>query len=1107
MCGKGSSGTSTNTTVTNSDPPEYVAQAYKDLLARATDVANTPLSTYSGATVAGLTDDQLAAFNTIANSQNIQTPYYNSANSALQASQNNLWNGVQTYSPEAISQYYNPYLNDVINSTMANINETNAQQQTQLQGNAISSGAWGGDRAGVAAAELARQQGLAANQTLANLQSEGYTNAQNMFQQQQAQQLSTNQAQAGLNQNAATGYSNLGTSAQNASLQGASAQLQSGALQQQQEQNILNVPYQQWQAQQSYPFETTQFLENAVFGLPSSGTTSSTSTGTSPAASTTSQLAGLGLTGLSLYGALSGSKNGGRVGYANGGITGKPKKYLYGGYVMNSGVPNMASGYVPAGKQYTPHNSMLQPSGSVATGKTEGTKSDQTSLGDLAKAGPGVYKGSKLLAGKVKDYLSNPTANTDSLLYSPSGASWDQSVADQNFLNPVSGDVASGDAFSNAANSGASFSDALNASRQAGATGLDAMANQSAMVNGIGGSGDTFSGIAAVPDVSQTGVDSALNAAAETSGISDTLLTGAEGLGIGAGSKYGLEALGVDKNTASTIGTLASLAFFLLNKGGTVPYKTMDKKKKADGGSLSDNIADLLKNDPQSPGILLNASSLDAPISGQSFPMPTLEPNSTAVSSSNADSGTGDADISVASPTQATPDVLIPTNQSSGTQIYQPKYVTPEIPKYEKQTADPWMALLTAGLGMAAGTSHNAITNIAQGGLMGANAYTTAKNEANQMNYKNMGVQEAAAKLINESEWRKQQATIQSKNAETKQNAEARQEVRDQRSLDLKEREIGLQQQKLNNHDWKLVPDQMGGFVNYNPKTHEVLPVEGLGAQNVKVDPNTGEPLTGDAYLATLPIQQANQVKAFAEGKIAAPSGYALKSPYWQNMMRDVSLYDPNFDTIDYNARAKTRQAFTSGAESKQINALNTVAQHMGQLNEAVDNLNNSSWRGWNSIKNWASKETGNPDITNFEAIKKNVVDELTRVWRGTGGSEADIQERLKVLDSSNSPQQLKGALRETAQMVKGKIDAFSDQYRRGMGTAAEDKNFYTPETINIFKSLGVDIGGENRGGSQQQTSNSSQNTRSVPAVGTVMKGYKFKGGDPSDKNNWEKVQ
>ena len=31
--------------------------------------------------------------------------------------------------------------------------------------------------------------------------------------------------------------------------------------------------------------------------------------------------------------------------------------------------------------------------------------------------------------------------------------------------------------------------------------------------------------------------------------------------------------------------------------------------------------------------------------------------------------------------------------------------------------------------------------------------------------------------------------------------------------------------------------------------------------------------------------------------------------------------------------------------------------------------------------------------------------------------------------------------------------------------------------------------------------------TLNAPAVGTVKDGYKFKGGNPADKNNWEKVK
>ena len=101
----------------------------------------------------------------------------------------------QPIGSQQIDRYLNPYQRDVTNATMANINETNAQQQQQLQGNAAMQGALGGDRSAVAGAELARQQGLASNQTLAGLNQANY---------QTALQTAMNQQQAGMQAGQAT---------------------------------------------------------------------------------------------------------------------------------------------------------------------------------------------------------------------------------------------------------------------------------------------------------------------------------------------------------------------------------------------------------------------------------------------------------------------------------------------------------------------------------------------------------------------------------------------------------------------------------------------------------------------------------------------------------------------------------------------------------------------------------------------------------------------------------------------------------------------------------------------------------------------------------------
>ncbi|CAH1696808.1 hypothetical protein CHELA1G11_70033 [Hyphomicrobiales bacterium] len=89
------------------------------------------------------------------------------------------------FSAQALQQYLDPGQQALVDATMNTLQRQNAAQQTALMGNAIAKGAWGGDRAGVAQAELMGQQGLVNAQTLAQLNSQNYTQALNMFNQQQ----------------------------------------------------------------------------------------------------------------------------------------------------------------------------------------------------------------------------------------------------------------------------------------------------------------------------------------------------------------------------------------------------------------------------------------------------------------------------------------------------------------------------------------------------------------------------------------------------------------------------------------------------------------------------------------------------------------------------------------------------------------------------------------------------------------------------------------------------------------------------------------------------------------------------------------------------------
>lgn len=299
---------------TASIPPEVMAR-YNSVNAVAQKVAENPFQSYSSnpnAFVAPLNATQqagiqntntyagaaqpyfAAATNTLGQAQENSTPYFQAATGYGVA-------GGQRVDPSqlngaAVQQYMSPFLNNVYGAALAGQGQQNAQQLSGLRGEAIKSGAFGGDRSGIAAGNLAYQQNLANSQTNANLLNTGYTNALNTAGQQQAlglgaaqanraalQQASDQMLKIGgqqFNEGASTSQqlAALGSGAQTAGLQGAQAQGAAGATAQQTEQAGKTALYNQFLQEQGYPFQVAQFLANIAMGTGalSGGTTTST---------------------------------------------------------------------------------------------------------------------------------------------------------------------------------------------------------------------------------------------------------------------------------------------------------------------------------------------------------------------------------------------------------------------------------------------------------------------------------------------------------------------------------------------------------------------------------------------------------------------------------------------------------------------------------------------------------------------------------------------------------------------------------------------------------------------------------------------------------------
>lgn len=268
---------STTTKQSFSLPPEFRA-AYKKSIDMATQATASPYEAYTGQLVAGMNPTQQQGIANVNAAQGMALP-------AISQGIDLTRRAAQGITPELYQQFYSPYTRDVANATMANLMESSGQQRSGLKSGAIQAGAFGGDRSGIAQAEMARQQNLALGQTMGNIYNQGYGQAMQLAGQQAQNYGAMGQQLAGL-----------GVGAQGSVLQGAQAQMAAGAQQQATDQAQLQAAYEQWMQRQAYPYQQAQFFANIAQGLGAgAGGTSSTTT---PGPSLGSQiLGGLGAVG------------------------------------------------------------------------------------------------------------------------------------------------------------------------------------------------------------------------------------------------------------------------------------------------------------------------------------------------------------------------------------------------------------------------------------------------------------------------------------------------------------------------------------------------------------------------------------------------------------------------------------------------------------------------------------------------------------------------------------------------------------------------------------------------------------------------------------------
>lgn len=932
--GKGSQTTSTATS--NAADPQ-AAQAYRDILQRAQGVASTPYQAYSGPLTADVNSQQNLGIAGVNSNANFASPYIQAASGQAAASSSPL-------TGQQIQNYLNPYTQNVVDTTNAQMTHDNGVAMAGLQGNQISQGALGGNATGVAKAILAGQQGRTMASTDAGLYQQGYGQAVNTAQQQQQLGLAGANAQA-----------NYGISGQGAALAGAGQQINAGTLQQQTQQAADTANYGQYAQAQAFPYQQTQWLAGIGTGVGSNlgGTSQGTTTG--PAPNQTAQYLGAGLTAAGLFlnrgGAVHRAHGGGVAGYADGG---SPMPW---GGIGTSWIPTMNI-----------HGGSGAPQGHAPS-----LPGQPQSSFDPAKVATGIAGlGNKNLSGQVGQFFNPEAYGNGNAVYGGSSGS------------PLAG--------------------------------LDASDYGVGFAHGGGVAGYAAGGGPQFDDL--------------TNGDPSW-----ENPDIGAG---------YPRRERRVAGDVIN---------GDPAWEHPDVGPGVAGASFADRFGGMppAQKNPEFQDAYFSANGADprAFAGAGDVPTPRARPAGAGTPVVASDDDAEEAPTGVAGRAGGPPGPAVMAFAPNGPSSYGalPDAVTRPKESFGLGLVSPnaKTGLLSAGLGMLASRSPFLGNAIGEGGLAGVSAYGSAEQNDQK-------VASEAAKLSREARQKFIDNTFKAdQQAETS---------RHNKATEAKE----FKPQLIHHPNPATGQEEYG---TYDPNTKTIKPL---------AFPSSGDAKAGERYVSdAAPVAKRRKAlpaspEARDEGYMKwldehRPPGYAdivrgvtdyemdpnrvesLQKGQRSQLYRDAKLYDPTYDQTHFGEKTGVINSFSRGADRAAVNSLNVAVSHLGTLKGLGDALNNGNFPMVNRIFNQANIQTGGQAVTNFNAAKEIVGDEVVKAIVGGVSAQADRDAIKHLIMAQQSPKQLQGTIDTFTALLGGQLEGRRTGYQAGTGLNNFDQKYLSPET------------------------------------------------------------
>jgi hypothetical protein len=269
-------------TQTRQELPPFIEEAAKRLLSQTEAITGPSVqyTPYGGERLAPLTTEQQLARQAAIQQSQAFRPDLNTARAlGLQ--------GTGGITGADIERFRSPYIDNVMRTTLDELERRNQISSQRLADQAVKSGAFGGARFGVQQAEQERNLQQQQARTATQLAQQNYDQALRAAQAQKAQQLS-----------GAGAFGTLAGQGMQLGQQGIAGLRDAGLLGQQQLQRGMDIAYQDFLRQQQFPYTQAATLGNLLSGVPAAQMVTGYSQ--QPGPSMAQQLAGLGAAAVGL---------------------------------------------------------------------------------------------------------------------------------------------------------------------------------------------------------------------------------------------------------------------------------------------------------------------------------------------------------------------------------------------------------------------------------------------------------------------------------------------------------------------------------------------------------------------------------------------------------------------------------------------------------------------------------------------------------------------------------------------------------------------------------------------------------------------------------------